>query len=434
MLRTLSLIFAALLFSYPCEHAQAQHGHGNHDHGNHQGAYPLVYGASGRPYGPTQSHYQYEKRYGRPWHGDGAHGHGAGIGQVYGGPGLSIHFGFDSGNLYNPYPYYGPQYYGPQYYGPGMYYGPEPYPIYSPLPAIGFHGYIPGVPSYSSSSNYERQQFGPQLLNGPLAPPPSSIAAPGLNQPSLVAPTLVFPPSTPAAQVESLHFMAQGDLQLRSMNFLAAADRFRNAIQAARDLAEPRYRYALTQVGRSQFPEAVDEFKLAFSLNPAWINESPSLDDLFGADNLLGKTQVKQRVADWLLQDSRDPNRLFLLAVLLRMDRDARSQILIETAIKVAGPQQHLIAVLDNNLPASNPEQVVPQPKNGEAINRETNDAENAKQSGQDPKQKPAFPAPVPDLNLPNANEPLPELVLPQENPLENPSPNLQGPILPGVK
>ena len=40
--------------------------------------YPRVYGPAGRPYGPTQAHYQYQKRYGRPWHGYG---------------GLTAHFG-----------------------------------------------------------------------------------------------------------------------------------------------------------------------------------------------------------------------------------------------------------------------------------------------------------------------------------------------------
>src|SRR5688572_6212800 len=37
-----------------------------------QDAYPRVYGPTGRPYGPTQAHYQYERQYGRPWYGGAA--------------------------------------------------------------------------------------------------------------------------------------------------------------------------------------------------------------------------------------------------------------------------------------------------------------------------------------------------------------------------
>ena len=33
--------------------------------------YPRVYGYTGRPYGPTQAHYQYQRQYGRAWDGYG---------------------------------------------------------------------------------------------------------------------------------------------------------------------------------------------------------------------------------------------------------------------------------------------------------------------------------------------------------------------------
>src|SRR5690606_2216928 len=72
---------------------------------------------------------------------------------------------------------------------------------------------------------------------------------------------------------------------------------------------------------------------------------SVSLDELLGADNQIGKVQLKQRVADWALADAYDADRLYLLGTMLHLDGDQdRARILIDTALALVGQQRHLTA------------------------------------------------------------------------------------------
>lgn len=89
-----------------------------------QNRYPRVYGATGRMYGPTQAHYQYQLQYGRQWSGYRGIPGGAEIGAVNGYP--RVYGGY--GGYYPVWP----GYYGVPYYGYG-------YPVY------GYYGTTPGV-------------------------------------------------------------------------------------------------------------------------------------------------------------------------------------------------------------------------------------------------------------------------------------------------
>lgn len=302
--------------------------------------YPYVVGATGRPYGPTQAHYQYQLRYGRPWNG--------------GGQGHSSHHHDYHGHSHRGHHVYN-NYYGYSYgIAPSVNIGPVwglnsfgwDYPaIYAPpiylTPPIGFSGYVPGVPSNA----YQPSTAQP-------VPEEPGARFRGLNQPDF-APELPQA-STPAAQRESVRFQAQGDEKLTELNYVVATDRYRQAMLAARDRVAPVYRLGVTLAARSKFLEAVDEFKQAVAINPHWPATAPSLLEMLGERNQLEKTLVMQRAADWLLQDSRDPNRLFLLGVLLHLDRDERAQVLFDTAMKVAGPEQHLVAFTNPDvLPAN---------------------------------------------------------------------------------
>jgi hypothetical protein len=174
-----------------------------------------------------------------------------------------------------------------------------------------------------------------------VVPNPNPLPFPSItnNQP-------IIPESTPQAKENSLQYQTQGDLQLQQFNYLAASERYRKAAEAAPDRPEARYRLAITLAARSRFLEAVDQLKLAVAINPTFPQHAESLDQLFGAANTFEKVRVKQRVAEWTLQDARDPNRLFLLGALLYLDGDPKSQTTLQTATELAGREEYLLSFM----------------------------------------------------------------------------------------
>src|SRR5690606_28523447 len=106
--------------------------------------YPRVYGATGRPYGPTQAHYQYQRQYGRSWHGyGGLTASSASISAVSGFGGLNYYHGPVGGYGYPIAPYaitpFGTYY--PPYAYYGGYSGPPGFADFGPT-----YSYIPMAP------------------------------------------------------------------------------------------------------------------------------------------------------------------------------------------------------------------------------------------------------------------------------------------------
>src|SRR5690349_1306186 len=107
------LVIAASLLMVGAE-AAAQH--------RHSFQYPLVYGPTGHPDGPTQAHYQYQRQYGRPWH-----GYGGLSAPSYSGSHVTLSGayyptwgGWGGGGYWSPYiapPAVGLGFYSPGYYG-----------------------------------------------------------------------------------------------------------------------------------------------------------------------------------------------------------------------------------------------------------------------------------------------------------------------------
>jgi len=346
---------------------------------------PTVIGATGRPYGPTQAEYQYRLRYGHPSPGSN-------------GRGMEYVNGYPAGNFggygygYNPYlymnigPYVTPPSSGYYFYPSTAYYGVygninSPYPYVEPY--LG--------------------QATPQMLlplDGGLGAGLPGSSATNTKFPTITNPAPIIQPSAPKAVETSFEFQTQGDFQLQQLNYMAASERYRKAIEAARDRADPRYRMAVSLAARSRFAEAVDQLKLAGQLDPAWPQHATSLGILFGEQNNFEKTRVKQRIAEWTLQDARDPNRLFLLGAILYLDGDANSQAMIDTAILLAGPQTYLTAF---KTPRIEP-------------GAEPTPAANLNQAPAAGVARPAAQPPKP--NLPGNNSPIPNSPSKPANPL----------------
>jgi hypothetical protein len=344
-------------------------------------SYPKVRTFSGGYYGPTQAHYQYQRRYGRPWHGEGGL-----TSYGYGHRGYGHHRYRHHGHSTFGWPTYGS-------FGFGLPFG------------TGGFGY-----SYYDSTSFFGPGFGlfgvsaPPLVSFPLGvavtPPALTLASPGVYQPfwspnplvndgllnngqlwqqevpDLLTPEIetldvepfgnapVLPPSsTPQAQLRSLQQQQQGDLRLRELNYLQAYLRYQEAASTAPDRAEPHYRMGIALAGMKRFDKAVRELKRASDLDPAWLN-SVSLDELLGADNQIGKVQLKQRVADWALADAYDADRLYLLGTMLHLDGDQdRARILVDTALALVGQQRHLTAFVPNTQPASESAPALQEPR-----------------------------------------------------------------------
>ena len=115
-----------------------------------QGAYPRVIGPTGRAYGPTQAHYQYERQYGHAWPGGPAQ-YDPNTGANFQVPnwGWGGYSGYGPGGGYYPgnLPFSGYGYgYGDQRQG---------------FPWPGAYG-VPGFGGYSAYSSYQNQfGFGP---------------------------------------------------------------------------------------------------------------------------------------------------------------------------------------------------------------------------------------------------------------------------------
>lgn len=295
-------------------------------------SYPRVYGPTGRLYGPTQAEYQYQRQYGRPWHGLNGLPGGLGGNYVNGYPGGGRHY--HAGSFYCPPYFYPPVYVYPPVYG--GFYGPY----------WGGFGYAPTMPLLQplDTSLPPDQQA---ALQDMLRDTERQWTSPLESLPVEQLPKRFIKPSSEAARLRSVRAQHQGDLHLQALDFDAAGRDYEDALLTAQDRPEPYFRLAIVEAIRRDYSGAVQNLKLGLQLDPDWPHTAPTLDELFGDRNRLPKTEFKSHVLEWVREDIRDPDRLFLLGVLLHIDHDAdRAAQLFETAARLGGMKQHLHAFL----------------------------------------------------------------------------------------
>lgn len=288
--------------------------------------YPRVYGDTGRPYGPTQAHYQYERRYGRPWHGLG------------GARGATVTRGY----TYAPPSYY-PAVYGYGY--PAGFAGPPGYwnygPVSSSIPAAPLA--VQAYPQWIGRNPFDNDVLRRAQLENELRWKMPLL----LNPSAAKSKRRQDEPSTPAARLRSLRAQGQGDAHMRKQDYHRAYERYKAAALFAPDRGEASFRtaFALAAVGR--FASAVTYLKRGLQSDPDLPVTGVSLGRVFGRDNELAKTGVIGRATEWAREDIRDPDRLFLLGVLLHFDnRPDKSAVLFEAAYRLNGGGDHLKAFL----------------------------------------------------------------------------------------
>jgi Flp pilus assembly protein TadD len=380
---------------------------------------------------------RYEWNTNRPYSGGWSYNGGPGYG---GGVSIGIGVGVPWGGYgyYGPYggdvivPPYGYGGYGPYYPGGG----------YTVLPpSVATYGYVPGP-----------------IFTGPPQPPvipqPNPLeavdelesrlnAANNLNRPIPKADRLpVLKPSTPEQQQRSLRHMATADQQFKIGHYNGAALEYRRAIADAEDLPDNYFGLGFALAAQRRYDEAVQQWKYGLMLDQSWPTRGQSLTALFGENNQFEKTALLNRAADYVRQDPRNPDRIFLLGVLIYFDGDqANARTLFESATRVAGNEPYLTAFLGTD-------QNVATAPGAKAPNPGVSAPPKAAPPAADPNNNSSIPAPppanvrrertsVPPARLaPQEAQPIPQRDQPANPPADEvPSvekiPNLQVPKLP---
>jgi Tetratricopeptide repeat len=241
------------------------------------------------------------------------------------------------------------------YHGPVGGYGPWGYRPYNagygyPTYFDPYYGsigasYLPMAPVVVQT---EPQWIGPHPADNPAIREwmPRAVnrdAAPAAGQPAQENVSILIKPSSPEALRKSIRYQAQGDEWFVKQNYLQAFARYKQAVSAARDRPEPRFRLGVALAALGEFDQAVDEFKRLVQLDPEWPLHGDLLDELFGEGQNLSKNSMLHRVAAWVRDDVRDPDRLFLLGVLLHFNEDRdKAKTLFETASLLASAPPHV--------------------------------------------------------------------------------------------
>lgn len=172
--------------------------------------------------------------------------------------------------------------------------------------------------------------------------------------------------SSRAGRERSKQFQAEGDRWLREGQNVKAYLRYLEAQREAEDRGEVYFRQAFVLVAMGRYSHAVSKLKRGLQVDPTLARQGDSLDEIYGVENVDQKVDYLQRVADWANTDVRDPDRLFLMGVMLHFDEDSRASEFINASWKLAGRGQHIQAFLQS--PGSPPKEaaVVPAAKGRE--------------------------------------------------------------------
>ena len=141
-------------------------------------------------------------------------------------------------------------------------------------------------------------------------------------------------------------FQAEGDRWLKDGQLTKAYLRYLEAQREADDRADIYVRQAFALVAMGRYSHAVLKLKRGIQIDPTVAKSGEDLDAIYGVENVVEKTEYLQRVADWTNAGVRDPDRLFLMGVMLHFDNDPRSVEFFQAAWAMSGKGQHLQAFL----------------------------------------------------------------------------------------
>jgi hypothetical protein len=226
------------------------------------------------------------------------------------------------------YPYDGYGYYPPYYLDPG--YGPPLGPYNLPplaLPAETIYGpqrqwQFLGVPQRQPSRTVI------------IAPP---AAADGLADRAQLQPT------NAEARARADRFLKAGDEQFADQRYYESLQRYKQAAQAAFDVAECYFRQGQAWVALGKYDQAAKMFQRGLQLDPSWPQTGFRLDALYGPNRAAQESHL-DALAKAAEDNPRNSDFLFLVGIQLYFGgQPQRSEQFFERAATLAGPQtEHL--------------------------------------------------------------------------------------------
>jgi hypothetical protein len=219
-------------------------------------------------------------------------------------------------------------------------------------PGLGYSGYAgPGYGRsfYYQTGNrnlyYDQGFYSPQIIQPVSYSVPANSPLNVLPKSASVEPSKVpVVPSTPAARLRSLEHQARGDQRLRQQKWSEARAAYRSSVDAAPDRAEGHLRLGLCLVAIQRFEPAIHEFKRALFIDPLVPRTGQISKAIFGPDSQMTRSSIISKLTDWVRDDYTNPDRLFLMGVILHFEGDPRGLEFFEAAkrMKRNGDVSHI--------------------------------------------------------------------------------------------
>lgn len=232
-------------------------------------------------------------------------------------------------------------------------------PSYYPTPVWTYDGFFLGFDGVSYPGYYlPRPLRMSEMPGSPLNPPPDALPAQinpwddvAWNPPDPALREVVA--SSPAARARALDLQATGDQYLRQQKYQSASSTYRQAVSFADDLAALHLRYGIVFAILGRYDRASQEFRRATYIDPSLPTSEFTLESLFGPNSQLVRASVISKITRWVGEDVADPDRQYILGVLLHFDQDERAQELFSAAFRLTNGAEHLAVFLQQ--PAADP-------------------------------------------------------------------------------
>jgi hypothetical protein len=230
-------------------------------------------------------------------------------------------------------------------------------------PGLGYSGYVgPGygrVFSYQVGNPnlyYSAGLYSPQPVQPVFYQVPTNAVVNVTQKTSTERSQVPVVPSSPAARLRSLEHQARGDQRLREQKWSEARAAYRSSVDAAPDRAEAHLRLGLCLVAIQRFEPAIHEFKRALFIDPLIPQMGQISKAIFGPDSKMARASMISKLTDWVRNDYTNPDRLFLMGVILHFEGDVRGREFFEAAMRMkrTGDVSHIASFVGQPAAAIN--------------------------------------------------------------------------------
>lgn len=355
-----ALLLVALVTSSAEAHWGGGHWHGGHWHGGHGHG---GHGHHGHWHGGWGGHSHQGHWHHAHWHGGGWRGGGwnAGWGSPWGWSGgwgsnvwtrRTVVFYPQTFVQPSPVFYSSPGFGGCGWSGGGGWI--DPGFVSAGAPAV----YAPAGIAYGPDAMKEFMGVDRDFAKGPLvaAREPIIVERPAAAGARIVAdkPRVeARVTSHPEAKARAERHISFGDVQFGEQLYHAAAQRYREAVAAAPDVADAHFRQGFAYIASNRFDLAARSFRRGLEIDPLWVNSSFRVDELYGA-NRLAKDAHLEGLARGALANRTSGDHLFLVGLMLHFDgQTERAKKFFARAEKLSAEDDaHIAAFLVPAAPA----------------------------------------------------------------------------------